>query len=417
MTAPAPLRRTFVAYGLPWRGAFGRQFWAGWGWGLGGVAALAALIAALGGLRVAGWALSGAALARAAVLWAIAMTLIGLAEEFAFRGYPQFTLASGVGFLAGGRAALAPVRRAALLPQADGKPGGLRERRADRSVSVPDVAAHRQPVVRGRFPRGVRLRRARDRRCAQHGQRGPAHQRPPARHDVHRAGLADGPAARDRGEPARLPRDRDAVRAVPPALSRRRRPAVTRRRAFSSRAAVPLGAPRSRHGVETHAHGRDARAGTDTGRAAARAGWAVRAGAPARSRRGGGRLPRPRAPPPPARRDQGAAAGAGAAADGARAVPPRSPHGRRPLPSPPRVDLPRGRGGRRRLLRHWLRRGGKPRAADPRSRTARPGRGGAPAPGRRTRAGARARPRRGAPRREARQHPAKIGRASCRERV
>src|SRR2546427_199665 len=91
-------RRPFGAYGLPSRGAFGRQFWAGWGWGLGGVAALAALIAALGGLRVAGWALSGAALARAAVLWAIAMTLIGLAEEFAFRGYPQFTLASGIGF-------------------------------------------------------------------------------------------------------------------------------------------------------------------------------------------------------------------------------------------------------------------------------------------------------------------------------
>src|SRR3989440_5318620 len=201
-------RRPFGAYGLPSRGALGRQFWAGWGWGLGGVAVLAALIAALGGLRVAGWALSGAALARAALLWAIAMALIGLAEEFAFRGYPQFTLASGVGFLAGGRAALAPVRRAALLPQADGKPGGLRERRADRSVSVPDVAAHGQPVVRRRIPRGVRLRRARGRRRAQHGQRRPGRRRPLAGHDVHRAGLADGRAARDRGEPAHLPRDR-----------------------------------------------------------------------------------------------------------------------------------------------------------------------------------------------------------------
>src|SRR2546426_2151895 len=89
MAAPASLRRAFV-------GPQGIR--AGWGWGLGGVAALAALIAALGGLRVAGWALSGAPLARAAVLWAIAMTLIGLAEEFAFRGYPQFTLASGIGF-------------------------------------------------------------------------------------------------------------------------------------------------------------------------------------------------------------------------------------------------------------------------------------------------------------------------------
>src|SRR5439155_24890015 len=94
-------RRPFGAYGLTSRGALGGQFWAGLGWGLGCVAVLAALIAALGGLRVAGWALSGAALARAALLWAIAMTLIGLAEEFAFRGYPQFTVAPGSGFWRG----------------------------------------------------------------------------------------------------------------------------------------------------------------------------------------------------------------------------------------------------------------------------------------------------------------------------
>src|SRR5256885_7651812 len=33
-------RRPFGGYGLPSRGALGRQFWAGWGWGLGGVAGL-----------------------------------------------------------------------------------------------------------------------------------------------------------------------------------------------------------------------------------------------------------------------------------------------------------------------------------------------------------------------------------------
>src|SRR2546428_5532844 len=58
-------RRPFGAYGLPSRGAFGRQFRAGWGWGLGGVAVLAALIAAVGGLWGAGWGPSGAAPARA----------------------------------------------------------------------------------------------------------------------------------------------------------------------------------------------------------------------------------------------------------------------------------------------------------------------------------------------------------------
>src|SRR2546426_2966587 len=83
-------RRPFGAYGLPSRGAFGRQFWAGWGWGLGGVAVLAALIAALGGLRGAGWALSGAAPPPAGLLWGIARTLIRLAREVAFPGYPQF---------------------------------------------------------------------------------------------------------------------------------------------------------------------------------------------------------------------------------------------------------------------------------------------------------------------------------------
>src|SRR5256712_7752211 len=42
-------RRPFGAYGLPSRGAFGRQFWAGWGWGLGGVAGAGGPVPRLGG--------------------------------------------------------------------------------------------------------------------------------------------------------------------------------------------------------------------------------------------------------------------------------------------------------------------------------------------------------------------------------
>src|SRR3989454_4833517 len=53
-------RRPFGAYGLPSRGAFGRQFWAGWGWGLGGVAVLAGAIATLGGPPGAGGGPGGA---------------------------------------------------------------------------------------------------------------------------------------------------------------------------------------------------------------------------------------------------------------------------------------------------------------------------------------------------------------------
>jgi len=51
-----------------------------------------------GGLRYEGLAVYGAEFVRAATLWLIACIGIGLAEEFLFRGYAQFTLATGMGF-------------------------------------------------------------------------------------------------------------------------------------------------------------------------------------------------------------------------------------------------------------------------------------------------------------------------------
>src|SRR2546430_15557484 len=42
-------RRPFGAYGLPSRGAFGRQFWAGGAWGLGGVAVVGGAVRRVGG--------------------------------------------------------------------------------------------------------------------------------------------------------------------------------------------------------------------------------------------------------------------------------------------------------------------------------------------------------------------------------
>src|SRR5256885_16013344 len=62
-------RRPFGAYGLPSRGAFGRQFWAGWGWGLGGVAALGGVIFTLGGGPGGGWARVGRPAGAPAALW------------------------------------------------------------------------------------------------------------------------------------------------------------------------------------------------------------------------------------------------------------------------------------------------------------------------------------------------------------
>src|SRR2546425_874716 len=81
-------RRPFGAYGLPSRGAFGRQFWAGWGWGLGGVAAAGVRRAGLGGLPGARRGLDGGARPRAGALRARPVAPVGAAAGVACRGGP-----------------------------------------------------------------------------------------------------------------------------------------------------------------------------------------------------------------------------------------------------------------------------------------------------------------------------------------
>lgn len=91
-------RRKVGSYGLPPAKMFGARFWQGILWGGGTVALLALALAAAGGLRVSGLALDGWRLAGFALAWAVAMVVLGLFEESLFRGYPQITLASGMGF-------------------------------------------------------------------------------------------------------------------------------------------------------------------------------------------------------------------------------------------------------------------------------------------------------------------------------
>ena len=50
------------------------------------------------GFRITGLALHGTAIVSSLVGWGIAFLLAGLVEEFLFRGYIQYTLASGIGF-------------------------------------------------------------------------------------------------------------------------------------------------------------------------------------------------------------------------------------------------------------------------------------------------------------------------------
>lgn len=91
-------KRPFETYGLPPRFAFAKRFWQGVLWGLACETLIVILISALGGFSFGSLALSGGALISNAILWAVAFVLVGIAEEFLFRGYTQYTLASGIGF-------------------------------------------------------------------------------------------------------------------------------------------------------------------------------------------------------------------------------------------------------------------------------------------------------------------------------
>jgi membrane protease YdiL (CAAX protease family) len=91
-------RRSFADYGLPFKGAFGKFFWQGAIWGLGIETLIILAISAFHGFSFGPLALSGSELLKYAVLWAGAFVLVGIFEEFLFRGYAQSTLASGIGF-------------------------------------------------------------------------------------------------------------------------------------------------------------------------------------------------------------------------------------------------------------------------------------------------------------------------------
>jgi len=91
-------RLPFARFGLAASEAFGSLFWEGSLWGFGAVAVLIAAIASFGGYHIHGWWLEGSTLAVNAVLWLVAMVLVGLSEEAYFRGYPLAALADGIGF-------------------------------------------------------------------------------------------------------------------------------------------------------------------------------------------------------------------------------------------------------------------------------------------------------------------------------
>lgn len=91
-------QRPAGAYGLPLGQAFGKSFWQGIFLGLCEVTLLVGLIAAFGGYSFGSLDLHGSSFIGWGFLWAAAFVLVGLSEEFLFRGYAQYTLARGIGF-------------------------------------------------------------------------------------------------------------------------------------------------------------------------------------------------------------------------------------------------------------------------------------------------------------------------------
>jgi membrane protease YdiL (CAAX protease family) len=90
--------RPFGAYGLPAAEAFRVRFWQGLACGLAIIAAMILLIRAFGGFTFGGRALEGATMWSYAALWGVVFLCVGFFEEFLFRGYALYTLASGMKF-------------------------------------------------------------------------------------------------------------------------------------------------------------------------------------------------------------------------------------------------------------------------------------------------------------------------------
>jgi hypothetical protein len=90
--------RKFGVYGLPARFALGKDFWIGTAAGFLAISGCLLAIFALHGYHLTGLAIHGSTILSATAAWGATLILVGLAEEFSFRGYLQYTLTTGIGF-------------------------------------------------------------------------------------------------------------------------------------------------------------------------------------------------------------------------------------------------------------------------------------------------------------------------------
>jgi membrane protease YdiL (CAAX protease family) len=90
--------RKWEQYGLPLRFAFRGDFWVGTFAGFLAISTSLLAIFAFHGFHLTGLAIHGKTILTATAAWTVAFIFVGLGEEFAFRGYLQFTLTTGMGY-------------------------------------------------------------------------------------------------------------------------------------------------------------------------------------------------------------------------------------------------------------------------------------------------------------------------------
>lgn len=90
--------RPFGDFGLPIRGAFGRNFWVGTLWGIVSLTVLMLILRATGAFTFGPLDLHGRRIVKFALYYAVFFLLTGFFEEFLLRGYSQWVLTRGIHF-------------------------------------------------------------------------------------------------------------------------------------------------------------------------------------------------------------------------------------------------------------------------------------------------------------------------------
>jgi membrane protease YdiL (CAAX protease family) len=89
---------SLAVYGLPGRDAFKFKFWEGIVWGFVMLSTLIGMLVALKALRIDSIALAGVYVWKYAFAWGVAFIVLGLWEEFFFRGFLLFRIATRMGY-------------------------------------------------------------------------------------------------------------------------------------------------------------------------------------------------------------------------------------------------------------------------------------------------------------------------------